>query len=34
MNAPGDTNERVIFGLLRALAIFGALLVIGQMVRL
>lgn len=34
MNAPGDSNERVIVGLLRALAICGTLLVIGQMVRL
>lgn len=29
-----DLNARVIIGLLRALAIFGPLLVIGQLVRI
>jgi hypothetical protein len=31
---PDDINERLILALLRALAIFGPLLVIGQLVRL
>jgi hypothetical protein len=31
---PDDINERLIVALLRALAVFGPLLVIGQLVRL